>query len=329
MKTAVLKHLYLLAAVIMTLVLVACSSGETVKKESVKGEKSLSFFNYENGESTHYQVYFDKKNKITSLYVDGKEIPESDYERHNDIIRENLNGLSDHGRRIDPQVYKFDFDNDFFNDSVKVFKRFPSEKLHIYKWNDSSFKEDMKRMREELTRNKKYFKLNWDDSTFSEDMKRMKEELAKLKDLKVEMHFDRDKLKIEMDKLRHDLRDLKINDNMKEMNESVRKMTDDLREKINIEIPDIKIELNNLDKEISKLRVEIKKIDEFMDDVRKELVKDKLIQDEDEEFSMSLRNDSMEINEKEIPSNLLNKYKDLYKKHFGREVTDSQRFEIR
>ena len=58
----------------------------------------------------------------------------------------------------------------------------------------------------------------------------------------------------------------------------------------------------------------------FMKDVRSELVKDKLIKNEDEKFDMKMDSKEMIINGKKVPDDLFKKYKEIYKRHYGQEI---------
>jgi hypothetical protein len=329
MKTALQ---YLLAAVIIfsSAALVSCSSQEAAKKAPPAADQSLSFYHNDQ----YYEVRYDMNNNISSLYIDGREIPDNEIISYKDTIEDRLDDLR--GRR-DKYVYRFDFDKEGMIDSVR--ESLKDRKFLYFNHSDSSFKEHMKKMKKDLSELK--FDFKWDDSTFRKDMKRMKEEMAKLKDVKVNLHFEPEVLRIEMEKLRKELKDMNLNENLKEMKESIRKVTEQLRDKkfverIDVKIPDIKIELKdldrkmkNLDGELAELKTELKKLDNYMDETRKELLKDGLIKSEDEEFSMTLKKNSMKINDEEVPGHLLNKYKEIYKKHFGKEVSDSGRIEIR
>jgi predicted nucleic acid-binding Zn-ribbon protein len=329
MKKAIYYSAIAAVVILFGFGLSSCSAQEVQSKAPPSGDKTLSFYSDKNGQPSYFEVHYNRNNKITSLYIDGKQIPESEIADYKDLITDKLDELKGPRDRRS-YVYKFNYDYDKLDSTLKNIPRF-----HL---NDSTFKNKVFKLRKDLDDKMIYF--NWNDSAFKADMKNMREELVKLKDHKVLFHFEPEKLKIEMEKMRKELKDININEDMKELKESIRKMTDEIKEKkimrkIEIEVPDINIELKDLDiqmrgldKELSGLKGELKKLNNFMDDVRKELVIDGLIKDEDEHFSMTLKKDSMKINNEEVPSNLINKYHILYKKHFGKEISDHQRFEI-
>lgn len=291
-----------------------CSSKETVKNSKENISNSLAFYSEEDG-GKYYEVSFDKKNRIASLYIDGKEIPESDYDKHRDIIDEKLDDL-----RGDRLLRDYTF-------NVNVPKAPPLPEV----WDDDSGSHHRMHVY-------KFF----NDSSFNGQMADVRKELMKLKDMKIRMNFDNDEFKKSMEEFRYQMKDMKLDEKLKDLNKDIRAMTEKMKEKqyelddIDVDIPDISIEIKNLDKklegldkEMGNLKTELTKLDHFMDDVRKELYKDGIIQSEDEDFSMDLNADGMRINDKEIPADKFLKYKELYKKHFGKELKEDQKIEIR
>ena len=78
---------------------------------------------------------------------------------------------------------------------------------------------------------------------------------------------------------------------------------------------------NTLDKDL-------KKLDTFIDDMKTEMVKDKLINSTDEKIDVELNSKEMTVNGKKVDDQLLEKYKHMYKKHFGKDLKDKQSFEM-
>jgi len=317
MKTAVIMQKFYPVVLLMLLSagLISCSAQDTVKADKNSGDKTLTFYDYKDNDKIYYEVSFDRNNDIVYLSRNGEVIPESEYDAHKDIVYDKLEELYEDSPGRD-KVYHFNFKNKNDLKALKHYhKNLITPDIQIYnQWNDSSFKEQMKKM---------------------------KEEMAKLKDFKVELNFDKDLFKVEMDKLRKEM-DPKLNKDLRKLNKELRKMTEELREKdfeiddIEIDIPEIHIDIENLnknmrdlDENMEEVNAELKKIDVFMEDVRIELYKDGIIDSKDEDFSMSLNSSRMKINDKEIPSDKLSKYKELYKKHFGKDLKNHERFEYR
>ena len=47
-----------------------------------------------------------------------------------------------------------------------------------------------------------------------------------------------------------------------------------------------------------------------------------MIKDEDENFSMKFNSKEMIINGNKVPDDLFKKYKEIYKKHYGKDIDD-------
>jgi hypothetical protein len=347
--------IYRAAPVFICLFLLAglssCSSQETTKAPKSKlADKTLSFYEDEDGKDVHYQVSFDKKNRITSLEVDGKEIPPGEYKNYQDLVYSKINEIGDISPKRKRMLYRFDTDIDSLiipdlSELPKIrhfkFRDFRDSTFtddlkdhYIFRnWDDSTWQSDMN--------SRHYIFKGWDDSTFREGVKNMKEEMAKLKDVKVRIKFDKDKFSKEMEILRKELSDMNINEDLRNLNEDIRKMTEELRNKkividdIKVDIPEIEVEIKNLDRkklnldrELSELRKELNKLEGFMNDMRKELRKDGIIKSEDEDFSIRVRSGKIIVNDEEIPSEKAAKYREIYRKNFGKELKESERFEI-
>jgi predicted nucleic acid-binding Zn-ribbon protein len=324
MKKAGLLYLYLTLILFTGIVITSCSSQETTQIKTPSSEKMFSFYDNSDGIKTHYQVSFDKKNEISSLYKNGKEIPASEYSDYEDIVFNNLDELN--SKNKNHHFYSFNTDRSW-DDSSKGKK-----KIRFFSFDDDSlWTGDLSNLN--IPR--------WNDSVFKIDMHRMKDELAKLKDMKIKFRFDKDKFGHEMEIFRRNLSDMRLNDKIKDIQIDLRSLTDGLKDltiemdEIIVEIPDIDSELkdlnrkmSNLDKEMSKVKIELNKLDNFMKDLRKELFKDKIIESEEEDFSLDFNSERMKVNGSEISSGLLSKYKEMYKKHFGKELQGSKRLKI-
>ncbi len=139
----------------------------------------------------------------------------------------------------------------------------------------------------------KKFHFNFDKDNLEDEIKNLNEELENLDlnfDINMDINIDMDKIKSEIDKAMDNIKDVHININM-------------------------------LDKDL-------KKLDSFIDDMKDELVKDKLINSADEKTDVDLNSKEMTVNGKKVNDQLLKKYKDMYKEHFGKDLKDKQYFEM-
>ena len=88
------------------------------------------------------------------------------------------------------------------------------------------------------------------------------------------------------------------------------------------EMRNLKDELKNLDIDMGDLKFELKRLKRFMKDVRRELIDDGYLEYGDDDFDMEFNEDELIINGRRLPDELLDKYKKMYKEHFGREIDD-------
>lgn len=174
--------------------------------------------------------------------------------------------------------------------------------------------------------------INSVDDSFDVTIKKLNKELKKLDGLKIRVKLDNDKLKKELKEIRlHSFVDCdeieamvhKIQDEFKDhefkfnfdfdldnLNESMRKLETELK--------DMNIDLSNLKEEMKKLKA-------FLHELKSELIKDGYVKNEDEDFDLEFTKDKIVVNGERLPDNLLDKYKEIYKKHYGKEISDTFR----
>ncbi len=284
----------------------ASTSGQTGNKpktvqDTLKpNEKVFSFVEKKDGNDINWKVIFDN-NKISKLYKNNVQIPEKQIKQYKDLVYDNLYEVQSEPRYFTFHMKDFPFDS-------------------------TEFKKDMEHLKSSL-RNLKFDStyFPFDKKAFKEEMKNMSKELHKLKDMKFDFKFDTTEFRTDMEKLKNHIKKMKFNHhsfyfdydnsdiNMSGLESRMSRLKDELK--------DLKLNLKDLDKKLSKLK-------SFLKDVKHELVKDGYIKIEDEHFSMELGPDKMTVNGKELPNNLLDKYKKIYKQNFGKEISRGNPFKI-
>jgi len=189
---------------------------------------------------------------------------------------------------------------------------------------------------------------DFDRSEIKEEMKKLREEIKKLKCEKIHMHFDSDEFKEAMKKLKEELKDFKAPDfyfefdseqfkkNMKELSENLKNQEfvwNDLDIDIDLSgleesMKELKANMKDLKINMDNLSVEMEKLKGFIKDLKSEMKSDGLIEDEDEDIEIDFNKNEMKVNDNKIPDELFEKYKVLYKKHFGKEPDDDTHFRI-
>ncbi len=141
----------------------------------------------------------------------------------------------------------------------------------------------------------KDIKIDFDKEKFADEMKEMKRELkeglAELEDLNFDFDFD-------VDELHESLKNIKIN---------LSGFDDDMST--------MKIELGGLKKELKFLK-------HFFHDLRDGLVDDGYLESDDQDFDLELTKTKMVVDGKRLSDKTHQKYLELYKEHYGKELDD-------
>ncbi len=299
------------------LLLVSCSSESFTQQEDEKkqkGEQTLYFTENEDGSKTEYEVHF-KDREITSINKNGDKIPDEEIKDYEDLVNDELNSI-----RKD----RFDF--------------FVHPSPHVFHFDMDEFHKNMEEMRENFKGDNFVFK--FDNKKFKEDMDKLEEDLKDCDDIVI--HIDKDKIrgnideglkqldKLKMHKFNFDFDNDELDENMKRIEIELKNFGDDQglnMEELEDEMKALEEEIGDLSKEMEELDKEIKNLDNFLDAVKSELVKDGLIKNTEEEFELELSSAKMEVNGEKVPDNLLEKYKPLYKEHFGKEIKGEIKFQ--
>ncbi len=337
------QYIFLGILLISTSLLFGCSSSHDVYHEkytmldSDRGKTSVSFETREDGETIKWKAVF-RDDELTALYKDGEKIPKSEFHKYEDMIDYKLNKL-----RGDDKYFAFHFDGfdkELFKEKMKEFKK--NFKMHKHEWDfdKQEFKEDMEKLREELSKLKDVdINIDFDKDEFNKGMQDLKKSL---KEMKIKIP----KIHIDMDGVRHSIRiprHFGDDDELADIDIDIPEIHLDNLQDIDIpdidipeiNIPEINIDLSGLDESMKELElnmkdldIEMKKLDAFVDEMKDELVKDNLIKSAEDDVKIELSRDEMKVDGEKVSDELHNKYKDLYKKHFDKELDDDNHFNI-
>ncbi len=299
----------LIVLTIAAIIIPACASGgntQTIQDSSVtvndRNDKIFSFYDSTNGSNNFWQATFNNGN-LVKLYKNGNKIPVDEIEKYSNLVKENLNDIDSNFADADSNGYHFHFKMKHFNKNFMPPKNLLSD-IDI-NFNDEKLAEEMANLDKNLTK-LKHIKIdvNFNPEELKDQMKVMKEHLEKM-DLpkKIKIDFDTDKFNDKMEKLSEDIANKKLD--MENFKINMSDLKDNLK--------DLKVKMKNLDKSL-------KTLDDFVNDLKSEMVKDKLIDNIDEKADINISGDKMTVNGKQVPNNLLDKYKEIYKKHFGRNL---------
>ena len=104
---------------------------------------------------------------------------------------------------------------------------------------------------------------------------------------------------------------------------------------IDIDLGDLDIQMEKLNQELEGLEInmedldeELEKLDGFIDELKKELVEDGYIKSENEDVEIKLSAKEMFVDGKKLSGELLDKYKNIYKKHMGKDLSETSNIHI-
>lgn len=320
MMISIQKHFTVLLAFLSSLTLImlnGCAASEIEQgfehSEEVRfteGDKTFTFTDEFDGKSSKWLVVF-KDDEIRSIYRDGVKIPDEEIETFEHLIYKNLPLSSS-------TVPFYSFRMKEFAPELKNFGK-----------NFKIFRDSMPD-----------FSVHFDREAFKERMEKFKEKMSAMKDHKIKFKFDREKIRDEMKKLRERLKENK--DFRIEIN------TDDFIPDpdepyfdfdgfdFDFEIPEINLYLENLNEKLRgidiRLRdvdVNLKKLGSFIEELKSELVKDKLIDDIDSKLDLELSKDEMVLNGTKLSEEHYLKYRQIYIDHFGKEPEEKIKLKIK
>jgi hypothetical protein len=305
-KGKVIPFVLTIGAAFFTLLLFSgCStSGDEVQSFKRGGnseaDKVLTFYETSNRDKIKWKVHF-KDDEISEVYKDGKRLSRNEIDNYRDLINDKVSGL---GRSSKDR----------------------NKKYRVYSLNENLSK-DMKKLGEDLKKQKFKIKANI-DKDLKKEMKELSIELKKLKDNDIKLWFDKNNFKNEWD-FNFEFDTEKFNEEMEKLSENLKNM------EIKIDMPDIKINLEGLEENLKDLDIKLKDLDKdleginsFFKDLKSELVKDKLIESEDDNVKINFKEGEMYINDKIVSEDLFQKYKAMYKKHTGKELKEKHYFHL-
>lgn len=254
-----------------------------IKTESDREVKTYSFTTRENGEKTYWTAVI-RNGKIDLLYKNDEKLSDNEIAKYKDMVLEYAKKLDESLASLD----EFNFPDSCFYFDSKAFRhqmKELNERMKNFKFNFHFDNENYQKMMEQLHKNlEKLKEENFFDDDKWEDLDRKLSDAFRDRNFDFHFNFDFDKLNMSLDKLDLKMKDLKI--------------------------------------DMSHLKEKMKELKGFLKDVRSELVKDGYLNENDDDFDLNFTKDKIEINGKKLPDNLLEKYKRIYKEHFGKEIDD-------
>jgi hypothetical protein len=257
-----------------------------VKTESAPKVKTYSFTTKENGKKIHWTAIIRNGN-LDLLYKNDEKLSESEMATYKDMVFNHVNKLDESFSSLDELTFP---DSSFY-------------------FNREAFDRQMKDLNERMKNFK--FNFHFDSLDVNRIMNQVNKELEKLKDRDFfnERQLAKINEKLNRAFYNHNF-DFRFNFDFDKLNMSL--------DKLNLRMKELNIKMDHLNGKMKDLK-------EFLKDVKAELIKDGYLNKNDNNYNLDFTRDSIQVNGKRLPENLLEKYKKLYKDHFGKEIDDGCR----
>lgn len=303
--------------------------------KSEEGKSTFTFDNYENGKLSRWKAVF-KDDELVTLYQNGKRIPNDEIEDYEDLVYNKIEELQPAKKEFSIHLNNFPFDKEEFEKQMEELQENLKNQRNIYDFDNEEFQLEMEKLREEMG-NLKQQKIDvyFDKEEFKNQMKELKN---KLKDLKIhppKIDMDTEEFRENMKKMSEELKHQKwasgnFNVHVPDIDIHIPDMPD--IPEINIEIPEMDIDIpeidmsgleksmENLDFNMKELNKEMKKLNAFIKDLKSEMVNDGLIKNTSEDVDINISKNEMKVDGKKVEDKLFDKYKKMYKDHFGKDI---------
>ena len=192
-----------LLSILLLFVFVSISCAETPTDSLHKdSQKYLSFYETVDGETIHWEANFFG-DEITSIYKNGKRIPDDLAADYKDKVYDQLDDMRFGGKKFSFRMpnlsgKEFHIDMEELHKELEEMKKdLPKHKEHFkfYQFDSEEFEKEMEELKEELEKNKSnIYKFKFDEKEFKEQMEKLekdlKENLPKLKKFKFEFDIE-------------------------------------------------------------------------------------------------------------------------------------------
>ncbi len=178
--------------------------------------------------------------------------------------------------------------------------------------NFEEFHDELKKLNKKIHSHVK-IDVDFNEEKFEKSMECLKEKLEKLKEhpFNIDLELDFDELGENVDAKLLKLDDLDIN--FEELGRQMKKLNEELQE---------------MDIDLDKLDEELESLNKFIDKLKEELAADGYIDINDENVEIKVSATEILVNGVKLPEEKLKKYKNLYKKYMGENLSQDSNIYI-
>lgn len=286
-----------------------------------KGNRVFRFSENEDGNNIRYKAKLNN-GKLDELYVDGKKVPD--------------NELINYSTKVEDKIAEHEF-------LVNEYRKNKNEYKKLSKEYSKKMREQQKKLNSfgnRYYKNHFDFEFNFEASDFSGFRESMRELRRSLKEnfagksiVIPPIHIPEINIpEIELPEIHippihiskidiHEFSEFnneKWDDWQKELNEKMKEL----------DMSEFKESMKEYKMNMGKFKTEMKKFGTFMDSSKEEMVKDNLIETEDDLDSFFLSEDKFVINGKEVLPEIHTKYLDMYENYTGKKLEGDKKIRI-
>ena len=302
-----------------------------------KGKHTIKFYDEENGKDIKYKARLNN-GKLEELYIDGEKVDDKDLPKYENKVaqkteeyealindyRGNMKDLREKMKSFREKMkdlgfrhnHNFNFDFDF------DFPPFPNEVFNSGLFDSTLQKEIMENVQKELKENLADISVNIPPIHIPPihipkvcippiDLDELRESLKNCK-------FDTAAFKESMKEFKENMKNFKFD--MKQFSEEMKKNGPGSEA--------FKKSMEELRKNMHNLKDELRPLKGYIRETRDELVKDNLIEPGEDIDNFKLTKDEMIVDGKKVSPELHKKYLEIYKKHYGKELTGDHKVEF-
>jgi CRISPR/Cas system CMR-associated protein Cmr5 small subunit len=278
----------LLVVIISSLVSVSYALVSGIKKDDHKKQETFTFYSGEKQDK--YEAVFSD-GELTKLTKNGKLLSKDEMKEKEDLVYDRINDLGNKNK----EDFVFHFDGKKFNERMKHFgEEMKHFKPHIHMMLDS---------------------LNFNFDTLAQ--------LAPLKNMKIQIFNDQNDEDIDIPDIEMDEKDFNID--MDGINKELEKAAEEIKnskeEIAKLDVPEltkrVDEEMKKASLELKRSKKEIHKLDQFIKDIKQEMVKNNLIKSSGDKIDLKIDDGDIYVNGKKLSDDQAKKYKKLYMDKFG------------
>jgi len=280
-----------LVIAILALVSVSYAFVLGIKNSDEPKKRPDTFIFYSGENQNKYEAVFSD-GEFKSLSKNGKLLSKEEMKNNEDLVYDRINDLGNKNKE------------DF-----------------VFHFDDKKFSERMKHFGEEMKQFKPHIHMMLDSLNFNFDS--LKSQLAPLKNMRIQILNDFKDEDIDIPDIELNEKDFNID--MDGINKELEKAAEEIKnskeEIAKLDIPEL---TKKVDEEIKKANIDLKrskkeihKLDQFLKDIKQEMVKDNLIKSPGDKIDLKIDDGDIYVNGKKLPDELAKKYKKLYMDKFG------------